>query len=481
MGDSLSWLFLVPAPNLRKAVRHGVSCAVLASCLPLQAATYFWSSRGSGSQNWNSRRNWVGGTLPVSNAGNDLVFDIANLVPGGATATVDNSPNWLFNTLTLAQSSFSVNIQQSLTINTLTRPNISPTTVSPNTINGSLTVTGNGILSFTAGNGTSTPAGTLNAVISTAGANARATLGGVWNIGAAGRLTDTAGTFTLSGITLNGTAGASTITGTGFGLTGTNVLNQVTNTAALTVGSGTSTITGTQTNTGGIIVSGGTLRLAGSSPGPAGTLNNGSVAVSGTGVLDLQAGGTFNAASLSQTGGTTHFNTAIGAGSVSFTGGAVDGTEPGFAAGSSVTNSAVNLNPGGNTLVPNGTPITWSFTNYTQNANGSLTLDVFGVSAYDRLVLSGRGTLGGALNIVWDNGVFSAPLGTRLHLITAAGGISGVFQTVNLNLVNASASPNWYLAYTLNGVDLVFNVPEPQTLALAGIALLMLGLLGRRR
>jgi hypothetical protein len=423
----------------------------------------------------------VGRTLPISNAGNNLVFDTAHVVPGGATATTDNSPNWIFNTLTLAQSSFSVNIQQALTINTLTSPNISPTTVAADTINGNLTVTGTGNLSFTAGNGTSTPAGTLNAVIATNAAGARATLGGVWNLSSTGRLTNTAGTFTLNGITLNGTTGASTLTGGGFGLTGTNVLNRVTNAAALTVSSGTTTITGTHTNTGGMTVSGGTLRVGGSSPGPAGTLNNGSVTVSGTGILDLQAGSTFSASSLSQTAGTTHFNASIGAATVNFSGGTVDGTEPGFAAGASVTDSAVNLNPGGNTVVPNGTPVTWSFTNYTQNANGSLTLDVFGVSSYDRLVLSNHATLGGALHIVWDNGVFSAPIATRLHLIAAAGGVSGAFQTVSLNLVNPGATPNWYLAYTLNGLDLVFDVPEPETFAIAGVALLLLGLIGRRR
>jgi hypothetical protein len=31
------------------------------------------------------------------------------------------------------------------------------------------------------------------------------------------------------------------------------------------------------------------------------------------------------------------------------------------------------LNPGG-TVVPTGTPVTWSFTDYTQNTDGSLTL-----------------------------------------------------------------------------------------------------------
>src|SRR5262249_41374239 len=160
------------------------------------------------------------------------------------------------------------------------------------------------------------------------------------------------------------------LTGAGFSLTGANILNQASNTAALTIGNGTTTLTGTQTNTGGISVTGGTLRVNGSSSGPSGILNGGSVTVSGTGTLDLQAGSRMNASNLSQTGGTTHFNSVIGAATVNFSGGSVDGTEPGFAAGSSVTNSAVNLNPGGNAVVPGGTPVTWSFTNYTQNANG---------------------------------------------------------------------------------------------------------------
>jgi hypothetical protein len=463
-------------------VRFLLVSALLGSWLPLQAATYWWASKsGSGNQNWALANNWLNNTSPVSNAGNNLVFDTAFLRSGGTTTTVDNSPNWIFNTLTLAQSAFSVEVQQSLTINTLTSANISPTTAIANTINGNISVTGAGNLLFTAGNGTSTPSAALNGTISTNGANASATLGGVWNVGSAGKLTNTSGTFTLNGITLNGTTDANTLTGAGFSLTGANILNQVSNTAALTIRNGTTTLTGTHTNSGGLSVTGGTLRVNGSTPGPGGILNGGSVTVSGTGTLDLQAGSTMNASSLSQTGGTTHFNSAIGAATVNFSGGSVDGTEPGFAAGSSVTNSGVNLNPGGNAVVPSGTPVTWSFTNYTQNANGTLTLDVFGVSTYDRLVLAGRAVLGGALNIVWDNGVFSAPLATRLHLIAAAGGVSGTFSSVALNLNNPNNVPNWFLAYTANGVDLVFDVPEPPTLAILGGALLALGLVRRRR
>src|SRR5262249_1124322 len=149
--------------GIRWRVRFLLVSAFLGSCLPLHAATYWWASkRGSGNENWALANNWLNNTAPISNAGNNLVFDPAFLRDGGTTAPVDNSPNWIFNTLTLAQSSFSVEVQQSLTINTLTSANISPTTATANTINGNISVTGAGNLLFTAGNGTSTPSAAMN-------------------------------------------------------------------------------------------------------------------------------------------------------------------------------------------------------------------------------------------------------------------------------------------------------------------------------
>jgi outer membrane autotransporter protein len=89
-----------------------------------------------------------------------------------------------------------------------------------------------------------------------------------------------------------------------------------------------------------------------------------------------------------------------------------------------VTNSGV-LSPGTSpgTLTING--------NYTQNAAGTLRIEIAGLapSAHDLLAVSGHATLAGTLQLI-GLGNFRLNVGDQLTFLTAKGGVSGSFGTI---------------------------------------------------
>jgi fibronectin-binding autotransporter adhesin len=69
--------------------------------------------------------------------------------------------------------------------------------------------------------------------------------------------------------------------------------------------------------------------------------------------------------------------------------------------------------------------------NYTQNSSSTLRLVVSGVAPgqFGVLAIGGHATLGGTLQIVPTNG-FQLAVGNKLTFLTAAGGVSGNFSTI---------------------------------------------------
>ena len=89
-----------------------------------------------------------------------------------------------------------------------------------------------------------------------------------------------------------------------------------------------------------------------------------------------------------------------------------------------VVNSGI-VSPGASTgrLTING--------NYTQNRSGTLSIEVAGRSPgqYDLLVVNGRASLAGRLQLIRVGG-FKLRAGDRITFLTASGGVSGTFDTV---------------------------------------------------
>ncbi len=98
--------------------------------------------------------------------------------------------------------------------------------------------------------------------------------------------------------------------------------------------------------------------------------------------------------------------------------------------GGNLTNSGL-VGPGDSgpgTLTVNG--------NYTQNSNGTLQIQIGGTAAgqHDLLSIGGAASLNGTLQLVRLNNFTGAP-GDKIIFLTAAGGVSGTFATVNTGTI----------------------------------------------
>jgi outer membrane autotransporter protein len=97
--------------------------------------------------------------------------------------------------------------------------------------------------------------------------------------------------------------------------------------------------------------------------------------------------------------------------------------------GGNLTNSGI-VGPGDSpgTLTING--------NYTQNSNGTLQIQIGGTAAgqHDLLSIGGTASLNGTLQLVRLNNFTGAP-GDKIIFLTAAGGVSGTFATVNTGTI----------------------------------------------
>jgi outer membrane autotransporter protein len=219
------------------------------------------------------------------------------------------------------------------------------------------------------------------------------------------------------------------------------------------VGAGTLTLSGNNNYTGGTTVVAGTLQ-AGS---PGGLVSNTAYTVFG-GTLDLNnfnltmsslngSGGIVRlgsaALTVNNTGTDVYSGVIQGSGSLtklgpgtltlsgnnSYSGGTL------LKAGTLVINSAQALGLGnvvvnGGVLRADPQPINVNG-NYTQNTGGTLQLSLGGSrpGQYDSLVVSGRATLDGTLQLVALSG-FQPKIGDKLSLVLAAGGVSGQFANV---------------------------------------------------
>ncbi len=119
--------------------------------------------------------------------------------------------------------------------------------------------------------------------------------------------------------------------------------------------------------------------------------------------------------------------------------------------GGNVVNSGT-LSPG--LATPGATPDTLFVAgNYTQASSGALVIQLASATSFDRLVVAGTATLGGTLQVDTLGGY--DPLGQSFTFLTAGGGVSGRFGTVNGTATNRAAiAAN--VAYAPNSVTVAF-------------------------
>jgi len=257
--------------------------------------------------------------------------------------------------------------------------------------------------------------------------------GGTLQLGNGGTTGSIVGNVTDNGTLAFDRSDAFTFSGT---ISGTGSIRQI--------GAGTTVLTGNNTYSGGTIISAGTLQL-----GNGGTTGSivGNVTDNGTLVFDRSDIVTFSGV-ISGTGGVeqigtgttvlTAANTYTGQTTVDDGSLIVDGSIASTQVlvnsrgllggrgliGANVVNSGI-ISPGN----PTGT-LTISG-NYTQTSNGTLRIQVAGTAPgqFGLLAISGHATLGGNLQIVPING-FQLAVGNKLTFLTATGGVSGNFSTI---------------------------------------------------
>jgi fibronectin-binding autotransporter adhesin len=257
--------------------------------------------------------------------------------------------------------------------------------------------------------------------------------GGTLQLGNGGTTGSIVGNVTDNGTLAFDRSDAFTFSGT---ISGTGSIRQI--------GAGTTVLTGNNTYSGGTTISAGTLQL-----GNGGTTGSivGNVTDNGTLVFDRSDIVTFSGV-ISGTGGVeqigtgttvlTAANTYTGQTTVDDGSLIVDGSIASTQVlvnsrgllggrgliGANVVNSGI-ISPGN----PTGT-LTISG-NYTQTSNGTLRIQVAGTAPgqFGLLAISGHATLGGNLQIVPING-FQLAVGNKLTFLTATGGVSGNFSTI---------------------------------------------------
>ena len=258
---------------------------------------------------------------------------------------------------------------------------------------------------------------------------------------------------TVSGViqdggNLGGVGGSLTKVGTGtLTLTGTNTYSGGTNLngGTLAINSDVNLGTGALSFNGGTlealaagrgIVSGKAITLnsaGGTFAADAGTVSTLSGVISGTGSWTMTGPGTLVLSGMNTYGGVTTVNAgslivdgAIASVQTLVNTGALLGGR-GSLGGNLVNSGIVSPGDSPGTLTVGG--------NYTQNAAGTLHIEIAGLAAsqHDLLAVNGHASLAGTLQLVGLGG-FTLHVGDQLTFLTANGGVSGSFGTVQNEL-----------------------------------------------
>jgi autotransporter-associated beta strand protein len=287
-----------------------------------------------------------------------------------------------------------------------------------------------------------------------------------------GALTINGGSFNSGGnsVTLTSLSGSGGLALSGGSLT-INLAGNATYSGAISgsgglvkQGAGTLTLTGSNSYSGGGTVSAGTL--AGTTSGLQGNiLNNAAVAfsqatngvyagtMSGTGSVGIQGGGIVNFTGANTytgptavNGGTLAVNGSITSNVTVNAGGALGGNGTVFGTvamlGTLAPGNSIGL------LTVNGA--------FTQAAGSTYAVEVNGAGQGDRLVVNGTAAInGGAVEVIAAQGTY--PISTTYAILTASGGLSGTYSSVNSNL--AFLTPT--LSYDANDVYLTLALLPP--------------------
>jgi hypothetical protein len=248
-------------------------------------------------------------------------------------------------------------------------------------------------------------------------------------------------------------------------------------------------------NTGGMINQGtlvaegtgtNTLRI---NPSALGFDNQGTMTASGTagiyvldetgtdfttsGTVTVDAGSTFQIVGgigngiYTQTAGSTTINGALSVTtSVDISGGT-------FGGDGTVTTLDVNIT--GATVSPGASPGELDITgNYTQDGTSTLEVEIDGYTQsteFDFLDVSGTASIAGTVDVVLDP-TFKEnflTVGDTFEIVDAAGGLSGNFSTINVNITGVEFVQD----ITANDITLrVTEIPEPGTLTIISFGLL---------
>ena len=257
---------------------------------------------------------------------------------------------------------------------------------------------------------------------------------------------NTIGSLSGSGTVLNNGSAPATLTAGGNNTSTlfSGVIEDGSTLQLIKSGTGTLTLTGTNTYTGGTTINGGTLQLGnGGTTGSitGNVIDNGTLAfdrsdvytfsgvISGTGAVEqIGTGTTVLTGTNTYTGMTTvDSGTLIVNGSIASTetlvgpAGVLGGT--GVIGGNLVNNGIVSPGAPVGTLTVSG--------NYTQNPSGTLRIQIAGLAPgqFGLLAVGGHASLAGTLQLNALNG-FKLQVGNTLTFLTAGGGVSGSFSTV---------------------------------------------------
>jgi hypothetical protein len=219
------------------------------------------------------------------------------------------------------------------------------------------------------------------------------------------------------------------------------------NNATLAVPSGWIEVTdalvvGPDSGTGTVQQTGGTVKVL----SPAGvTIDKGSYDLAGghlyTPLLDKSAGATST---------------------FSFSGGTLHAAVVGF-----------DLVNSGGTIAPGNSPGPMLVDGFLHLDAGSLEIELASPSSFDTIEATGPATLGGSLDVLLLAG-YAPPAGSQWTILTAAGGITGAFDSI---------TPGFATELAAGGTQLVLKptgIPEPATLLGPSLAAALLALNRRR-